>query len=347
MSIDEELKDFNVACFQAAILYTNTAGERRIKVHTIGFPVVGTIHEVINNADQESIIGLLVKMAGERSTQSNLADAREALINCAIDILQTYKNLNPVECLHGLVTSKSTVLIPLFISALLKHIAFRVNISTKIDERVYALEMMKSLPLPYLLTYCYPDLYPVHYEINWETGDWPISMQLSYANIQSDGAYLLDGHDVMILYVCKNINLKWISDVFGVSVFNQIPDDGEIDPQSTINPIGHSNSGQFLNQSLTQSNNKFTSNLNQSINATEPKPTLVMPIVQYDNPTSIALVTFINALIDNRPFKPNFYIVRDDSRIRHVFLQYMFDDRSESSFSYYEFLQHLQQKIKE
>lgn len=333
LSIDEELKDFSHACFQAAILYTNTAGERRIKVHTIGFPVVGTIHEVINNADQEAVVGLLVKMAADGSIQGNLADAREALINSAIDLLQTYKNLNPVECVKGLVTSKSTVQIPLFISALLKHIAFRLNISTKVDERVYALEMMKSLPLPYLVTYCYPDLYPVHYEINWETGDWPISMQLSYANIQSDGAYILDAHDVMILYVCKNINLKWISDVFGVSVFNQIPDDGESD---------QTNTGHYLNQSTNQQ-------LNQSVNNTtiEHKPTLVIPIVQYDNPTSIGLVQFINALIDNRPFKPNFYIIRDDSRIRHVFLQYMFDDRSESSFSYYEFLQHLQQKLKE
>lgn len=123
LSIDEELKDFNFACFQVAILYTNTSGERRIKVHTIGFPVVSTVHEVINNADQEAVIGLLVKMAADRSIQSNLSDARECLINCAVDLLQTYKNLNPVECVKGLFASKSAVLIPLFISALLKHVS--------------------------------------------------------------------------------------------------------------------------------------------------------------------------------------------------------------------------------
>lgn len=150
---------------------------------------------------------------------------------------------------------------------------------------------MKSLPLPFLLTYCYPDLYPVHYEINYETEDWPVSMQLSYANIQSDGAYILDAHDVMILYVCKNINLKWISDVFGVSVFNLIPDDGESD--QTHHHLNHSQ--------LTQS---------QQTNSNSIEPTLVIPVVQYDNPTSIALVSFISALIDSRPFKPSFYIIR-------------------------------------
>ena len=65
----------------------------------------------------------LVIPAAERSIQANLTDAREALINSAIDLLQTYKNLNPVECVKGLVTSKATVLIPLFISALLKHVS--------------------------------------------------------------------------------------------------------------------------------------------------------------------------------------------------------------------------------
>lgn len=128
LSIDEELKDFNYACFQAAILYTNTSGERRIKVHTISFPVVSSIHEVVNNADQEAVIGLLVKMAAERSVQSNLSDARECLINCAVDLLQTYKSLNPMECVKGLVTSRATVLIPLFISALLKHVRLKIKI---------------------------------------------------------------------------------------------------------------------------------------------------------------------------------------------------------------------------
>ncbi|KAK4337049.1 hypothetical protein RND71_044125 [Anisodus tanguticus] len=60
LSIDEELKDFSHVCFQAAVLYTSTDGERRIKVHTVSFPVVSTIHEVINNADQEAVVGLVL-----------------------------------------------------------------------------------------------------------------------------------------------------------------------------------------------------------------------------------------------------------------------------------------------
>lgn len=62
MSISDDLRDFNGVCFQAAILYTNPAGERRIRVHTMALPVVSTVQEVITGADQEAVIGMLSKM---------------------------------------------------------------------------------------------------------------------------------------------------------------------------------------------------------------------------------------------------------------------------------------------
>ena len=46
--------------------------------------------------------------------------------------------------------------------SLTPQIAFRLGTSTKLDDRVYALEQCKSLPLRYLIQHVYPDLYPVH-----------------------------------------------------------------------------------------------------------------------------------------------------------------------------------------
>ena len=40
-----------------------------------------------------------------------------------------------------------------------------------------------------------------------------------------------------------------------------------------------------------------------------------------------------------------FFICREDSRMRMLFLQNLVDDRSESVMSYYEFLVHLQKQI--
>lgn len=62
IAIEEDLKDYNAVCFQAAVLFTNARGERRIRVHTISMPVVATVADVINNANQEAVVGMLCKM---------------------------------------------------------------------------------------------------------------------------------------------------------------------------------------------------------------------------------------------------------------------------------------------
>jgi len=62
ISIDEDLKDFNSIGFQAAVLYTNPVGERRIRVHTLSLPIVSTLQDVINFADQDAIAAMLCKM---------------------------------------------------------------------------------------------------------------------------------------------------------------------------------------------------------------------------------------------------------------------------------------------
>ena len=37
-----------------------------------------------------------------------------------------------------------------------------MGVSTRLDDRVYALEQCKTLPTSYLIQMLYPDLYPVH-----------------------------------------------------------------------------------------------------------------------------------------------------------------------------------------
>ena len=122
ISIDEDLKDYTNVCFQSAILYTSSSGERRIRVHTLSLPVVTILSDVIHSADQEAIVGLISKMAVDRSLTSSITDAREALINSVIDILNTYRALNSGAVGGALITSYATRLMPLYVLALIKHV---------------------------------------------------------------------------------------------------------------------------------------------------------------------------------------------------------------------------------
>lgn len=62
VSIDEPLTDVSTVCFQAALLYTSSKGERRIRIHTYCLPISPNLNELINGADAEAIIGLVIKM---------------------------------------------------------------------------------------------------------------------------------------------------------------------------------------------------------------------------------------------------------------------------------------------
>ena len=61
MSIEDDLRDSREVTFQAALLYTSSKGERRIRVHTLCLPTSASVNDIINGADQQAIVGMLVK----------------------------------------------------------------------------------------------------------------------------------------------------------------------------------------------------------------------------------------------------------------------------------------------
>ncbi|XP_033329992.2 protein transport protein Sec24AB [Megalopta genalis] len=231
ISIEENLSDVQSVCFQAALLYTSSKGERRIRVHTLSLPVATNLSDVLHSADQQCIVGLLSKMAVDRSQQSSLSDARDALINVAIDVLSAYKVSQPAMT-GGLMVPGSLKLLPLYIIALLKCIAFRSGMSTRLDDRVFAMCQLKTLPLFQLIQMIYPDLYAVHAledrnakDIDGKLCPQPARLHLSAEKIHSRGAFLMDAGDRIFILIGKNIHPTFCCNVLGVTGFASIPDE--------------------------------------------------------------------------------------------------------------------------
>ncbi|XP_018326944.1 protein transport protein Sec24A [Agrilus planipennis] len=306
IAIEESLSELQTVCFQAALLYTSSKGERRIRVHTLCIPVASTLTDIINSADQQCIVGLLSKMAVDRSLQSSLSDAREAFLNVAIDVLASYRlSLNVDNNSSGLLAPNCLKLLPLYISALLKHPAFRTGTATRLDDRIKAMCDMKSLPLYLLIQQIYPDLYPVHnleeQEVTknqeGEEVPQPLRLQLSARSLDSKGAYLMDQGDSMILYIGPSISIDFLASIFGVSDYNAISDE-------------------------------------------------ICELPLWDNPRSQRLNMFINYLNDEKPFPVVLQVIKDNSPNRHLFIERLLEDRVENALSYHEFLQHLKTQVK-
>lgn len=302
MSIEEPLTESDTACFQAALLYTSCKGERRIRVHTLCLPVTARVHEVIYGADQQAIVGLLTKMAVDRSLSSSMSDARDALINACVDAIAAFKTVNGSNQ-PGLLVPPSLKLLPLYILAILKHVCFRLGTSTKLDERVYAMNQMKTLPLSQLMPYIYPAMYAVH---NLDEKNCIVQKDVSIPQppllpatsekFERQGAFIVDNGDRMYLYVCQGISQKFCLNVFNVSSFDNIPEN-------------------------------------------------MIELPELETAESERLRAFVNYLQSQRSFRATFTILKSDSKNKSEFLNLLIEDRSESTFSYYEFLKHLQELI--
>lgn len=182
--------------------------------------------------------------------------------------------------------------------------AFRVGVSTKLDERVFAMEQMKTMPLSYLVTYIYPALYPVHTlddenALELEDGTLvpqPPRLQLTFEKVDRHGCYLLDTVERLYLYVGRAVQDRFCTNVLGVANFLAIPDD------------------------MTE-------------------------LPELNTPESERVRNFVAWTLSRRPYYSPLRVIREDSKDRHLFVQHMVDDRTESALSYYEFLQHLKQQL--
>uniref|UniRef100_A0A6J0TP85 Protein transport protein Sec24A isoform X1 n=1 Tax=Pogona vitticeps TaxID=103695 RepID=A0A6J0TP85_9SAUR len=230
MSVEESLTDMQVVCFQSALLYTSSKGERRIRVHTLCLPVVSQLNDVYLGADVQAITGLLANMAVDRSVSASLSDARDALVNAVIDSLSAYRSSVLTIQQPGLMAPSSLRLFPLYVLALLKQKAFQTGTNTRLDDRIFTMCQVKSQPLVYLMLMMHPSLYRMDnltddgaLNINDRTIPQPPILQLSVEKINRDGAYLMDAGSVMFLWVGKNCGPNFISHVLGVPNYASIP----------------------------------------------------------------------------------------------------------------------------
>lgn len=231
MSIEENLDDMQAVSFQAALLYTSSKGERRIRVHTLCLPVVNSVSDVFAGADVQAMTGLLACMAVDRSVTASLSDARDALTNAAIDSLACYRQSVLSIQQPGLLAPACLRLFPLYILALHKQRAFRIGTSTRLDDRVFAMCQLKYQPLVYAMLMIHPSLYRVDdltdegaLNINDRTIPQPRVLQLSVEKLNREGAFLMDVGTVMYLWIGRNCNPNFLSQVLGVPSYASVPE---------------------------------------------------------------------------------------------------------------------------
>ncbi|XP_026554005.1 protein transport protein Sec24B isoform X2 [Pseudonaja textilis] len=230
MSIEENLTDTSLVCFQTALLYTSSKGERRIRVHTLCLPVVTSLMDVYAGADVQAIICLLANMAVDRSVSSSLSDARDALTNAVVDSLSAYMSTASNLQQSSLIAPYSLRLFPLYILALFKQKAFRTGTSTRLDDRIFAMCQIKSQPLVHLMKIIYPNLYRIDkltdegaIHVNDRVVPQPPLQRLSAEKLTREGAFLMDCGLILYIWVGRSCDNNFIKDVLGYPNYLSVP----------------------------------------------------------------------------------------------------------------------------
>ncbi|XP_023962608.1 protein transport protein Sec24B isoform X2 [Chrysemys picta bellii] len=230
MSIEESLTDTSLVCFQTALLYTSSKGERRIRVHTLCLPVVTSLADVYAGADVQAAVCLLANMAVDRSVSSSLSDARDALVNAVVDSLSAYISTASNLQQSSLIAPNSLRLFPLYVLALLKQKAFRTGTSTRLDDRIYAMCQIKSQPLVHLMKMIHPSLYRIDrltnegaIHVNDRVVPQPPLQKLSAEKLTREGAFLMDCGSIFYIWIGKSCDNSFIKDVLGYPNYASVP----------------------------------------------------------------------------------------------------------------------------
>jgi protein transport protein SEC24 len=184
-------------------------------------------------------MGLVAKMAVDKSLDSGLNDAREAFMNVVVDVLSAYQTTQNALPNMALIASPLLKMLPLYVHGILRSPGFRSDLQVRLDDRVHFMNQMKTLPLSTLIQSIYPDLYPIHNVANTplaldcdeEVPDFPL-IHLCSSRIEAQGVYVMDKPELIIVYVCRSISKEFCQQVLNVdnyANFNELSELPELD----------------------------------------------------------------------------------------------------------------------
>ncbi|EME30069.1 protein transport protein Sec24-like protein isoform 2 [Galdieria sulphuraria] len=250
LEYDDKLPEVNdgavtgAPCIQCAVLFTNSSGERRIRVHTLLLGSSSQLVSIFRYADCDALVTHLVKRMARMVLEDHMlmSKVREYLTERCIESLYTYRKFCTVSASSGqLILPEALKLLPLFSLGILKSTAFSLNSSISPDERAVALFHVSYLGMAESVAYVYPRLFnlsslpdaagmplalprnlPKDYigvdgnVINEEPVALPPTVGLSSEVLSPDVVLLLENGIELFVWIGENISPEICKEMFGV-----------------------------------------------------------------------------------------------------------------------------------
>lgn len=217
--------------FQVALLYTTRSGSRRVRVQSVRLQTSTDISKVYHGCDLEAVLVGILHDAVSYTVNKGPKHVGTMLLERLSSILINYRRFGSSE---GARKTKSLLmparlkLLSIYILCLCKSDAMAEGTTTRIDERIYSLYELMSMPMQKLCSYLYPSLFSLEQLaldstygfLNEVTGlcNLPPREQLVYDTVYTDGVYALCDEQALVVYlwIGKDVSASVSEALFGV-----------------------------------------------------------------------------------------------------------------------------------
>lgn len=216
--------------FQAALLYTDPNGVRKVRVINLVLAVTKKLEDVFNFCDESAVVTTIVRDTLSYVGKETLAELRESLNLKLVDVFARYRAVNEYghnqakTMTNKLLFPDSLKHLPTYILSFLKTAAIRAHSGVNADTRLADVYSMLTMPVERLLYHLYPALVELHslqpeecLWLNEEFLSLPVYRGLSNKNLDRGIYILCDGIRVYV-WVDPETNVMLLKDLFGDGV---------------------------------------------------------------------------------------------------------------------------------
>jgi protein transport protein SEC24 len=197
---EERLREGTEIYLQYALLYTNTEGRRRVRLHTLALPVTRSLGSVFRGADLDTFVTYVAKKVSAQLPGRTIAACRDVVIKAAVDTLVAYrKHVATASSSGQLILPESLKLLPLYSLGLTKLACFRTD--ARADSRAIWMTRLKMASATAVLPTLHPRLLELHSLVHRPDNapKVPEKLWLTAERLDPEGIFLLEnGFDAHI-----------------------------------------------------------------------------------------------------------------------------------------------------
>ncbi|KAI0367684.1 sec24-like protein [Pilatotrama ljubarskyi] len=223
------LDDRQYAFIQAALLYTNVTGERRVRTFNVALRVVTLAGNVFQYADMDATVSHMLREAISKMPSHKISQIHDDLTEKCALILYAYRKFCAASAAPTqLILPEAFRTLPLYILGMMKTKPLKGRNVTADVRNFYAHRLMSLSPRS-LMFHLYPRMLALH-DLNDDIAlpdasgkiDLPSLMRDSHLFMEGHGVYLIDNEDMSILWIGGSVSPQVLKDLIDIDDIMQI-----------------------------------------------------------------------------------------------------------------------------